>query len=248
MNSIVSKSSKLLVVTSVFMTLVTFKVQADEPAQIYIESESQAGGLTLLSGASSTHPNAGDSLAPGDRIQTKDAGVRIVYPDGSTETLGKNSELEIKKPEVAADSKPIYVSFLHSGFVHARAKHQANPNDEPHFIIETKTAVAGVRGTEFTMLAGDDVQLHTLEGKVAVATDRSKVKEAQLYSSGEFAHVKAGQVAPPQKFNLMEYRKKINSEHSEVHKLIYNKVKVQNEIHQKSHHQQKARAHRRRHK
>jgi hypothetical protein len=223
---------------------------AEEPLQIYIESASKESGATLLSGTNSSSPHLGDSLAPSDRIQTKDVAVRIVYPDGSTETLGKNSDLEIKKPEAGADSKPIFISYLHSGFVHARAKHQANPNDEPHFIIESKTAVAGVRGTEFTMTANnaEDVQVHTLEGKVAVSNERIKIKEAQLYSAGEFARVKGGQVAAPEKFNLMDYRKKINSEHPEVHKLIYNKVKAQEEIHRHPRHQQKARAQRRRHK
>ncbi len=201
----------------------------DQP--IYIENMSNSSKVAILGNQISNNVKSGQILTPGDRVQTTDSSARIAFADGSLLTLGKNSELEIKKTELDSQSKQnVKTVFLKAGFIHARIHHQEG-EPSPHFYIETKTAVVGVRGTEFTMHSAenDDLKIHVLEGKVGIASDRSKFESAQLISTGQMVNAKAKLISPPESFNLAEYRKKLSLEYPEVHKVIYNKIKSQTE-------------------
>ena len=204
------------------------------PSPSYIESMSNAVNVSVLAGSNViTKVQPGQILEPGNHVQTKDSSARIVFSDGSAITLGKNSDLEMKTPEQDTKTKKlILISFLKSGFLHARVHHQEDPAAAPHFYIETSTAVAGVRGTEFTMRASadeKDFQLHVLEGKVAVAVERTKISDVPVAGSGEMVGVKGGVISPVEKFNLAEYRKTLSANYAEVHKLIYNQIKSHDE-------------------
>lgn len=208
-----------------------------EDTSIYIESMSNSSNVAILGTQVSNTVEAGQVLNPGNRLQTRDSSARIVYPDGSLVTLGKNSEVEIKNSEEdSGTKKPISISFLKTGFIHARIHHQ--DGDSPHFYIETRTAVVGVRGTEFTLSSSEseEAKIHVLEGKVAFAVDHSKIETAaQNVSTGQLANSKAGAITPPEVFNLAEYRKTLSVSHPEVHKLIYNKIKNHAEATQTRH-------------
>ncbi len=217
----------LLIICALSMSSV--QANADEPA-IYIESMSNPSNVAILGTQISNNVKPGQVLDVGNRVQTRESGARIVYPDGSMITLGKNSEIEIKKNEEDPKTKkPINVSVFKMGFVHARVHHQ--DGESPHFIIETRTAVAGVRGTEFTMNTSESGEtiMHVLEGKIIVAADRSKLETGQGLATGQLVNSKGGAIAAPEVFNLAEYRKALSLEHPEVHKLIYNKIKTQSE-------------------
>lgn len=212
--------------------LMSFSFAHADGEIVYIESMSNATQVSITGLQATEKVKPGQILDPGSSVQTKDSSARIIFQDGSAITIGKNSELQIKQPESDAKTKkPILVSFLKNGFLHARIHHQEDPTAAQHFYIETTAAVAGVRGTEFTMSMTDqkEFQMHVLEGKVAVAADRSKIEQAPVISSGEMVGSKAGLIEHSSQFNLADYRKHISASHAEVHKLIYNQIKTHNE-------------------
>ncbi len=227
------------ILLSLIWVSVSLVVRAEEvpvaaPSQAYVESMSNALNVSVLVGSDVLNKiKPGQTLEAGNHVQTKDSSARIVFLDGSAVTLGKNSDFEIKTPEQDTKTKKlILISFLKMGFLHARVHHQEDPSAVPHFYIETSVAVAGVRGTEFTMSASPDAkdfQLHVLEGKVAVAVERTKISEVPVVGSGEMVDAKGGVISRVEKFNLADYRKKLSSAHAEVHKLIYNQIKTHDE-------------------
>jgi hypothetical protein len=115
----------------------------------------------------------GQQLGAGYQVATDgDSAVRIVYPDNSQLYLGRNSSVEIAKSQGGAS-----VTVQGAGTTRAIvSKGQLVSSDgkpRTKFLIRTKTAVLGVRGTDFvTQVAadGESTEVHALEGQVAVAS------------------------------------------------------------------------------
>lgn len=108
-------------------------------------------------------------LKPGDKVITKKKSKMKLIKGDSKIWLGQNTKFIIpssKKP----NEKASFFKLLR-GKIRAKVK----PGTEKNFKIETSTAVAGVRGTEFFVQAEEDKGfVCTISGKVSVTKKESK--------------------------------------------------------------------------
>jgi hypothetical protein len=101
----------------------------------------------------------GARLAPGDRVRTGRGGAaELVLGDGSLVRLGELSELEIEQLDVDANAQPTASRFsLATGQARAWVARQVVARvatGTGRFAVQTPTAVAAVRQTDFVVLQG----------------------------------------------------------------------------------------------
>jgi FecR protein len=102
-------------------------------------------------------------LKDGTKLRTLKASKIRLLEDGSQLYLAENSEITIAPS--AKDSIQLLRGKLRANLVNLKPK--PNPEDYP-FTVKTKTAVAGVRGTEFFVALGEDEKFCTFSGMVEV--------------------------------------------------------------------------------
>lgn len=126
----------------------------------------------------------GDLLTQGDSLTTgKNSLAKLLFADGSNIDIQPNSNLSIQASYKYA-GKETFVTNLK--LVKGRTEVSANPD---HVVgntlqIQTPSAVAAVRGTQFRVGAEDNIALQeTLEGKVAFIASGQEVLLAKGYGS-----------------------------------------------------------------
>jgi ferric-dicitrate binding protein FerR (iron transport regulator) len=166
---------------------------------------------------------AGDRLSFWDVIQTsKRAAAKVRYPDGSLLVVGRDTKFTIQPK-----SEGTQYNQLDWGQVRAQVTPEKEAKAEakakkPRFVIRTKTAVMGVRGTDFVAgfdAASSQLSLHTLEGAVDVASSESQlmawqgtqVNAGQALTWGESAEVPATSAFKP-----AELKQRIQAEQPEL--------------------------------
>lgn len=143
------------------------------PPAVAIESIQGADTVTITHGGSTEQKSKGAAIEGGDHVKTGIETVRLIYAGGSQILIGKNTDLEIIVPEVG-----VQWNYLHRGQVRAVVAKTNKPKkllNSYHFGIRTKSSVAGVRGTDFTVETdekGEKSTVHTLDGQVDVAKDQ----------------------------------------------------------------------------
>lgn len=126
----------------------------------------------------------GDLLTQGDSLATgKNSLVKLLFADGSNLDIQPNSNLSIQASYKYA-GKETFVTNLK--LVKGRTEVSANPD---HVVgntlqIQTPSAVAAVRGTQFRLGAEDNIALQeTLEGRVAFSASGQEVMLTKGYGS-----------------------------------------------------------------
>lgn len=139
---------------------------------------------TSVAGGDSFKLKKGDLLTQGDSLTTgKNSLVKLLFADGSNIDIQPNSNLSIEASYKYA-GKETFVTNLK--LVKGRTEVSANPE---HVVgntlqIQTPSAVAAVRGTQFRVGAEDNLALQeTLEGKVAFSASGQEVLLAKGYGS-----------------------------------------------------------------
>jgi tetratricopeptide (TPR) repeat protein len=159
-------------------------------AQLRAVSLASATGATTVRRSASTAyvpATKGMTLAPGDIVRTgPNAGAVILFPDGSSIKLRANSALII--PVIRAGG-PARVQ-LEQGQLYARIMRGREARFEAG-----RTAVAGVRGTEFDLqLAADQTAtLTVVEGEVDFRNDQGAV----LVATSQQSVARPGQAPTP---------------------------------------------------
>lgn len=163
-------------------------------------------GRVELSGSSGWRPvQVGSRVAAGTKIRTgPKARVELEAPDGSMVRLGPNSKLGIDEATAAKNSRKVGLR-LWAGRVWASVT-KALTGSESRFEVRTSNAVAGVRGTSFTVLAQDDLSalVRVYSGTVGVRGRGKKGQKARR------------QVAGPQQVSLAEWSEVIATAMTEV--------------------------------
>lgn len=156
---------------------------------------------------------AGTIIEPGAYVRTgKDGVAEVIFPNGVTVRVPKNSTLNVPK---TPQNKPEKVSLvkLISGKIWSKI------TGGTEFEIETSSAIAGVRGTVLAVeLFGDVTRLSVFEGTVGFAsiTNGSKGKEVNVKESYRSFAQSGRDATQPQFFDKATEEK----EWAEVHDAI----------------------------
>ncbi len=154
------------------------------------------GQVDLLKGgklpAISAKMEAG--VEPGDIIRTKSrAKAQLAMVDDSVITLAPESRLAIADYQYTpARQERRAVVRLFRGLVHT-VVNRIIKTEEPDFLMETHTAVIGVRGTNFYTLVGPSVTATYLaHGTLGVSSNLSTLPALLLLHSMQFTQIPLG--------------------------------------------------------
>lgn len=180
------------------LALCLFALAATAPAAAQEEESAgqvvqQRGPVTALSEGAPRSLYIGAFLRAGDRVRTgADARVRIELRDGSTLSLGANTEIVLSTYLPEDDGRGVLTLLL--GIVRTSLSGVWSGG----FEVRTRAAVASVRATDWiTEIGGDRASVFVVEGSVAV---RGTDDGAQVVLEEGFGvDVEAGQPPPPPK-------------------------------------------------
>lgn len=140
-------------------------------------AEAAAGRVTFVAGEVSRTPPSGEPIAlgldapveQGDTVRTAAGGrVELTLNDGSVLRLNEGSELVLQQLEQDAESKR-WSMRMRVALGALWSKVTGRDGEAPRFEVETDRVVAGVRGTQFIVQAGEEHAVLVLEGEVEVA-------------------------------------------------------------------------------
>ncbi|MFK8138680.1 MAG: FecR domain-containing protein [Bdellovibrionales bacterium] len=136
------------------------------------------GDVSFELGTKKSNLKLGSQIVDGGVLSTGKSSKVKIELDGKTLFLGQNSKLRIEDPEKKKSSS----GSIHS-LIFGKIRAKVEPGKKINFKIFTRSAVAGVRGTEFFVHSDDTGDfVCTIEGKVQVnAMDGS---DSILLSSG----------------------------------------------------------------
>ncbi|MBC7712223.1 MAG: FecR domain-containing protein, partial [Rhizobacter sp.] len=155
-----------------------------------------------------------DELRKDDIVTTSDKSfVKIIYANGGKISLGPNSSIKL----INAEKGQLSSLALLKGQL--RATFDKKENNNYKFMIKTRTAALGIRGTDFHVIYNPDNNVSTVltyEGKVEFAENtsgesmtekdfekRQKVKIPPGYISGVFYN--ADKASPPIKISPLQF-------------------------------------------
>jgi hypothetical protein len=133
-------------------------------------------------------------VEPGDVIRTKTKGkAQLTMVDNSIITLAPDSRLAIADYQYnpASQERRAVVS-LFRGLVHT-VVNRIIKTEEPDFLMETHTAVIGVRGTNFYTLVGPSfTATYLANGTLGVRSNLSRLPALLLLHSMQFTQIPLG--------------------------------------------------------
>ncbi|MFZ9595294.1 MAG: FecR family protein [Bdellovibrionia bacterium] len=154
------------------------------------------------------------SLRPGEGIQLGETLVtaegctaRVLYPDESKVEISAQSEFQIEE-----EVEGTQWNRLKKGRVRGIIQKIRKKLAQPRFLIRTKAAILGVRGTDFVMelnSSQSSAEVHTLEGSVEVAKDEFALLKGEVLevAQGKFIQASPREIGKPQDFNREEFLK-----------------------------------------
>ncbi|MHB9072335.1 MAG: FecR family protein [Desulfobaccales bacterium] len=135
-----------------------------------------------------------DGVEPGDIIRTKArAKAELTMMDDSILVLAPESRLAVADYSYnPATNERRAVVRLFRGLVHT-VVNRIIQNEEPDFIMETHTAVIGVRGTDwYTLLAPSFTSIYLARGTLGVSSNLPTLPALLLLQSMQFTQVPMG--------------------------------------------------------
>lgn len=108
-----------------------------------------------------------------DTLQTEDGGkVALEFKDGNVTHVQSGSAMKVNQYDLAAEKRKAVLDLL-KGQIRNQVKQKYN-GETTSYQIRTKTAVAGVRGTDFVVSYSEgekvETEIKTIEGKVVLAS------------------------------------------------------------------------------
>lgn len=140
--------------------------------------------------------SAGSAVQLGDELKTGQPGqLRVVFRDDTVLNLADGSNLKIDEQVFAPEQGLFRASMkLLRGKVRALVgEYYSRPGAS--YDVETATAVAGVRGTEFVVSYDPALEVtHVvgIEGRVEVRSSRERIAQSVFIRSGEMTQIDPG--------------------------------------------------------
>jgi len=143
----------------------------EKQSSLAIALAESVGGAVLAGPSQSTLQalKGGDMLPAETVVQTKNAGrVTLGLADGSRLRLAERSTLILGGMHLNEELRRVVDLRLEEGRIEA---HVSPGGPGSSFTVQTRSGVAGVRGTQFRVVAkGDDTRVETLTGLVALTS------------------------------------------------------------------------------
>jgi len=139
-------------------------------------------------------------VCAGDRIRTaSDSRAKVVMAGNNEINVNPDSELLIEKyTNEASGKKQVLLNVIY-GKIRSNVKQKYKDDKQSFYRVKTKSAVAGVRGTEFVMgydIATQTSKVVTFEGQVAVGSFNGAAYQATVtVGPGQFT-TNSAQKAP----------------------------------------------------
>jgi len=193
--------------TAVFVLLFAMAAVAEEVGKIAaVEASAEIGR-----GGTWTAAAAGAAVEQGDTLRTGKPGkLRVVFRDDSVLSLGPGSEVVIDE-QVFDPAQSSYRSVINL----IRGKVRALVSDyyqQPRasYEVKTRTAVAGVRGTEFVIAFDEDAEVTEVVGiadTVSVLGTKDPRRGAVLVRARDLTTVRKGELpARPRQLEEAEFQ------------------------------------------
>lgn len=146
-----------------------------------------------------------EAVSIGDIVRTKSDGhVEITFVDNTVMKVGPKSRLGIDeylfKPEEGKRSASLTLYRGKTGFDIWKADFPAEGNK---FEMKTRTAIAGVRGTNGLLFTGNIERVYVMEGKIEFSNTLGSV----LVTSGRVGEIISGRAPVERPFSAREYNK-----------------------------------------
>ncbi len=139
----------------------------------------------------------GDGVEPGDVIRTKSqAKAQVKFVDDSFVTMAPESRIAVADFTYDAASRERHaVLRFFKGVMHTLVT-RVEQVQQPEFLMETHTAVFGVRGTEiYTVLLPNATGAYLISGLLEGRSNNPQIPETVLLNPMEFTLISRGQ--PP---------------------------------------------------
>ncbi len=137
----------------------------------------------------------GDGVEPGDVIRTKSKSkAQVKFVDDSFVTMAPDSRISVADFTFnAATGERQAVLRFFKGVVHTVVTNLLKVQ-EPDFLMETHTAVLGVRGTEtYTVLFPNATGAYLIRGLLETRSNNPQLPETELLNAMEFTMIPMGQ-------------------------------------------------------
>jgi len=178
----------------------------------------------------------GASLQSDDLIETgPNVSVRVIYPDGSVVVVGRSSKFYVVSIPAKQSRKELYGGELVNGQIRSIVRRSGvvnvNMRKRYRFVIKTKSAVMGVRGTDFVVEAPGEnpIELHSFYGQVDLGVNSKNIMKESgkpgvdfvTVNRNQFVSVLSGQASlpTPKEFDPEQYAQKLNTQQPDMNML-----------------------------
>jgi ferric-dicitrate binding protein FerR (iron transport regulator) len=174
------------------------------------------GQAEIGRGGAWTAAAVGAPVHADDLLRTGKPGhMRVVFDDDTVLTLGDSSELTVSDHAFAPEKgEARSLIDLVSGTVNAVVSdYYRNPNAA--YEVKTKTATAGVRGTEFVVsyAPGEELtEVFVVDGRVEVTSQVEDVENTVFLEANEVTYVRSGELpSAPNRYEEGVLRQRLDS-------------------------------------
>ena len=151
-----------------------------------------AGDVKIISDGKSVQANVGDKISQGMTVKTGTKAIVDIHFQGSVIRILEKSSVVMKElVRNLKDSKDLTELYVENGQMFSKVTRKLTDGEK--FRVNTPTAVAGVRGTEFLVSEEEGKStISCLEGKVAVKDSASDDAAFIDIDAGKEASVEKG--------------------------------------------------------
>jgi len=190
-----------------------------------------AGDVKLVTDGNSVTANLGDKITQGMIVKTGAKSVADIYFQGSVIRILEKSSVVMKElVRNVKDNKDLTELYVENGQVFSKVTRKLTEGER--FKVNTPTAIAAVRGTEFLVDAENDKSvIGCIEGTVAVKQAGSEDSTFVDVEAGKEANVESGKPVSVNdlKQQNLENIRKIKEDIKELREDIRKKFEAQRE-------------------
>ncbi len=222
-----------ILIIAALLTIPALSCKKDSPSIVQNNGliNFTTGDVKIINNGQSVTANTGDKITQGMTVKTGAKSIVDIYFEGSViRILEKSSVVMTELVKNLTDSKELTELYVENGKVFSKVTRKLTQGEK--FRVNTPTAVAGVRGTEFLVSEENGKSnIACIEGKVAVKEFGSEDSAFVDIEAGKEADIEKGKPISVNdlKQQNMENIRRIKDEIKELREDIRRKFEEQRE-------------------